>query len=642
MADIITSIEPGQYTTGQTLTVKFPPGTRKAIVTRTDKAPVLTEVLAYDVGPITPNPPPSQGGTGPVGPDVQRPFLVVTQDGRGNVVYDGGFPKFYNSELRVNGQWPAALPSTFSALTGASKYMYNAFNFCANPREVANGNRKVLLINNADKNYDYYILGSHFKPYPGQPAINELCGFRDTFDAISKIGNWEPTYYTYNGSMIDIPLTELQKYTHIVFISSQGGSEIPGAWRTTENFAAAVAAYRALGGGVIIITDHSSYNLTSVEDAMVRGDGFVPDANRLATKFDCYFSGNVDRVPMLVGEIRRQIGLPGPPATHPLLDNLSDDEYIYAGGSESVIFPKIYTDEEVPTDEDLVVQMSTAGTYYVNVLTQDTAGVIQMRPMRFVIIDPSDINISDNLGRLSGATTSTYKQMFDYTVDYSPGTPFSGNLYVNDVLVGYFRYVGQNDLRHYFFSGPGSNTPVKNNDVIKFKITYPFEWNVSTTIKIIDLEPVYSKSGQVSTFIKALRTVPNYVGLTDSVMYADAIRTGNLNYTAPTQRTLNTNFNWFQQMKRARLGFTNYQLAECNMYVPATPAVWEANKATAVNTVGSAVIVASTNDVYYYSEATIAWELHPVKANVLFGLGRTVKGQDGSYVINASNTTLIS
>lgn len=640
MAEIIASLTPGRYPTGQTLTVKFPPGTRKAIVTRTDKAPVLTEVLAYDTGPITPNPPPSQGGTGPIGPSIERPFLVVTQDGRGNVVYDGGFPKFYNLELKKGTpNWPSAPPTTFAELTGASKYLYNAFNFCANKRKIANGNRKVLFINNADKNYDYYMMGSHYNPYPGQGEVNGDYGFKDTFDALCNIGGWEPTYYVYTGSMIDLSYDELDKYTHIVFLSSWGSN---GVVRITDNFANNVALYRTAGNGVIIITDHTNFNFTSVEDALARGDGFVPDANKLAAKYDCYFSGNVDRLPVQVGEIRRQIGLPGPPENHPLLDNLSDSEYIFAGGSESVIFPKIYTDEVVPDDQDLVVNMTTAGTYYINVLVQLDSGDILTKPMRFVIIDPSTYVMRNSVQRDVGATDDTYKRVFDYSfVNTINGTEtLRGEILRDGIIQGYF-LLENNVMSNYPFSGAAIS--IGHTTVAGFNIMQPFEFLVKTTVQTVGRVDLYSKSGSISTFLGELTKQPMYQGISTRVAFDDIIRTGNNAYLPPAQRGRNTKYNWFEEMYRARACVDEgSSLAQCNMYVAPDPVSWTATKPP--SPIGAAAIIASTNEVYYFCESCLDWRLHIQKANDLFGLLRIVvdpySGQ--TWRINVANTTKVT
>jgi hypothetical protein len=60
-----------------------------------------------------------------------NPFIAVTQDGNGNVVYDGGFPKFYNSNAPVAGI-NASITMEFRATCtntdpNVNAYYYNAF-----------------------------------------------------------------------------------------------------------------------------------------------------------------------------------------------------------------------------------------------------------------------------------------------------------------------------------------------------------------------------------------------------------------------------------------------------------------------------------------------------------------------------------
>ncbi|MNO12985.1 hypothetical protein D3C76_26050 [compost metagenome] len=60
-----------------------------------------------------------------------NPFIAVTQDGNGNVVYDGGFPKFYNQYAPTQGI-NASISMEFRATCtgvapGVNAYYYNAF-----------------------------------------------------------------------------------------------------------------------------------------------------------------------------------------------------------------------------------------------------------------------------------------------------------------------------------------------------------------------------------------------------------------------------------------------------------------------------------------------------------------------------------
>lgn len=638
MAEIITSIEPGYYATGQKLTVKFPAGARRAIVTRTNKPPVLSEILAYDTGPIPP-------GTTPV----ERPFLAVTQDGRGNVVYDGGAPKFQNKVLYYNSgdAWPPTNPTTWDGLPPSWKYTYNAFAFIADKRKVAAGNRKILIVGNMTLEDDYDVKGSNYNPTPGQKPGNASEGFKDCFEAVAAAGNWTLTYLNLSDiNPMNVSAIELDKYVAVVFVSMK---DLPvGASNIAPAFSNALAYYRSTGSGIFIITDHGGGNYTSIEDALARSSVFLGDANRVAANFGCYFSGNVNRSPVLVSEIKRQIGLPGPPESHPLLNNLADDSYIYATLSESIVYPQLYTNEEVSVTEDLVVEMYAVGRYWVNVLVQMEDGTILTRPMMFNIVNNDSVFMYDNLSRECPATTNTYKKVFDYTVVYkdNPELTLGAEIIVDGFFQGYCRIgfsSGGNIFEYYPLSGLNTPIPARNGVPVGFNIYQPFEYKITTTLNIPDGAGVFALSGQVSTFLKALRTVPSLMSLTPKAAYDDVIRTGRYNYISPKQRNLNVSFNWFEEMRRARAPFSTDSLAECTLPIHATPAAWLTAKPTAKTTMGSAVLVASTNEVHYYCERCLDWLTHPQKADALFGLNRLVNANNtGVYwKINANNTTKV-
>lgn len=92
--DITVSNPPGYYANQVTVKIDWPADARKGIITFGDIPPVLSEVLASDKGPILP-----AGKPNSTTARVNRPFMAVTQDGAGNIVYDGGFPKYMNMHL---------------------------------------------------------------------------------------------------------------------------------------------------------------------------------------------------------------------------------------------------------------------------------------------------------------------------------------------------------------------------------------------------------------------------------------------------------------------------------------------------------------------------------------------------------------
>ncbi|WDS62179.1 virion structural protein [Pseudomonas phage D6] len=649
MAEIITSIDPGQYMGAQTLTVTFPANTRKVIITRDDRSPVLTEILAYDRGyllPIPSNPNPAIGE----GPIVDRPFLAVTQDGRGNVIYDGGFPKFYNSHIASanGGQWPATLPTTLAGLAPACRYLLNALSFIANPRKVAQGNRKILFLNNTVRTLQYNILKSYYHPDPLQNNAGGD-GFRDTFDAVCNIGGWIPTYIdcTSNGNtQLTVSLATMEQYAAVVYLASNGGSG-PSTSTIAESTASAISQYRNAGSGVAIITDHCSDNYTNLADAIARGGVFGHDATKVAKYFGAYFSGDVARSPVQVGEIRRQIGDPGPPEDHPLLAGMADTDYIFAGGSESLIVPELYPNDQVSPDQPWTLSMPTAGTYRANILVQLDDGTILTRPLKYIIINPSDVNLRDSFNNIVGNAYNTYMGSVEYNVDGTSATQvLLGKIEVDGVLGAFFRAtpngLGGWSTVYYPFGGVGSAVPIKNGQTMKFTVTDPFEYSISRVVTIPDPAPYLAESGSIPMFAKKIVTHPYFSGKTAAAAISDITNFVDKYYAKAKTLGSAIQSHWWRTMGKARIPFLASELNPANLRVYANAAAWTVGKPSFGN-VGDAVVVADTNTVYYWDDIPMVWKLHTAKANVILTQGRKVINTlDGSlWVVNASNTTKV-
>ncbi|MAP22273.1 MAG: hypothetical protein CL582_15190, partial [Alteromonadaceae bacterium] len=235
-----------------------------------------------------------------------NPFLAVTQDGKGNVVYDGGFPKFYNAK-----SLPAGTP--FSELNAQHKFLWNAVNFIANKQKVASGNKEVLLL--GDRTTDNYWVKS---------TIGN--GFKTTFTNVITTMGYNLTIKDANdyGGTIDVTLSELEQYCCVIFMSSLHTDQPKITQACINNF----LTYRQNGSGLFFITDHG--NVINDFDTAVNGSysGFFRTANAITVNFGAWFSGNYDRTSVNVGYLRNNYG------DHPLYSGLSDAENISAGGSE--------------------------------------------------------------------------------------------------------------------------------------------------------------------------------------------------------------------------------------------------------------------------------------------------------------------
>lgn len=79
MANVSVDVQPGHYLNSVSPTVTFGDNVKEVSINLNGTPPSISKYIAYDTL-VPPN-----------------PFIAVTQDGTGNVVYDGGFPKFYNN-----------------------------------------------------------------------------------------------------------------------------------------------------------------------------------------------------------------------------------------------------------------------------------------------------------------------------------------------------------------------------------------------------------------------------------------------------------------------------------------------------------------------------------------------------------------
>lgn len=633
MSEIITSIEPGYYPTAQTLTVTFPPNTRKAIYTTSDRPPVLSEVIAYDEGPIVAG-----------GPSVPRPFIAVTQDGRGNVIYDGGFPKFYNMRIyQFKNKWPE-LPYKFVDLPPQFKYLNNGLKFCANISKYAAGNRKVLLLGDV-KAGSYCTTTS--QRYPVEGVAQGDIGFKDSFEAIAEAGGWELTIKTSAdgpGGKIDYDLDYLEQFVAVIYMSSSAYGAPPAnanGYSGTPRFIQAMSLYRSAGSGIILITDHANANFTSAADALARNFYFVVNANSIATNFGAYFSGNVDRKNVTVGEIRRQLALNGGPGDHPLLAGMTDNEIIAAGASESLTEVEVFTNDEVDPLQPLVVDLSTPGIHRVNILVQMEDGSILTKPMLFIIRADGDILMTDAQGRTLADQTVTYKAGVDYSLKLAAtvSQQVTGKLEVNDILQGYFQ-VNNGVATYNLLAGPGSAAKVSSGDKVTLNILAPFEYPVSTTVTIPSGVEYFESSGTPGTFLKKIRQHPYFSGVTDErTIFRDLSRFSYQHFEAAKRLGPSAPLHYWRSIGTGRLGLTQSAYLALNLGIYADASDWTTN-GPVTGLTGDAVIIANNNDVRYWDNAARLWVMHPTKAAVLFGIDRVgINKRNGTkWIVKSTNT----
>jgi len=334
--------ETGTYSTKQVVNWQTSSAVEFVSFTINGLMPTLSQYVAYD----TLSPP--------------NPFIAVTQDGRGNVVYDGGFPKFYNIYAPAPG-------TPFNVLTGAFKYLYNALNFVSNKAKVNAGNRNVLILGDA-------IAA---EAYPVKSGANT--GFVTSFSNLFAIAGYNPIFKDradYGGAVLNPTAAELDGFCAVLLMSSDYTTT---SGRLTKEAVKALVAYRESGNGVIIITDHGPDLISADQAANAPYGGFFRTANQLTAEFGAYFTGNFDRTPINVGFLRRTYG------DHPLYAGMPDTDSVAAGPSESRVviqnYPR-YAPGQLP---QLVMDN---GCYLVQMLTKLKNGTIEINRVN-ICIDPA-------------------------------------------------------------------------------------------------------------------------------------------------------------------------------------------------------------------------------------------------------------
>lgn len=450
MATITPSVAPGSYLDHQTIKFNFSAGVMETALTKGNIPPSISKYIAYD----TLSPP--------------NPFIAVTQDGRGNVVYDGGFPKFYNGTV------PTPTPTTFAAMPAGHKFLYNAVNWVANASKVASGNKKVLILGDKDNSNGgdgYYYLKSTTAVRPD--------GFKSTFDYIMGLLGYTPTYktpedYGLSGDL-NPTLSEMEQYSLVILMSSHWLN--PGRALITPTAVNDMVTYRENGNGLIFITDHG-YILNSIDDVPNSSGAFFKTANAVVSRFGAYFSGDYNRVPVNVGFLRTNYG------DHPLYNGMGNGESISAGESESkvvVTITQTYPPASLPT-----VTTNQTGLNIYNVLALDNAGgfttgryVYNIQGSEFIFVDSKDSN--GNTQTNAGVWVDNYGRFkVDVRADASTLGTVWGEILHNNQRVGDF-YADGSGRKSLLYADPYARAAV--GDTIEVKVVSPFGYSKTFTVQ---------------------------------------------------------------------------------------------------------------------------------------------------------------
>lgn len=461
----VESDQPGTYPVSATAVWDYYGNVDKVVLTINDIAPAISEYIAYDNA----NPP--------------NPFIAVTQDGKGNVAYDGGFPKIYNQNAPAVGTIYEQLSSTF-------KYFCNVLNFIANKEKTDNGNRNILILGDRVGN-EYSIKGTN------------IADFHTTLERLAFAGNWTFTYKDtsdYAGGLLNTDFIELENYVAVVLVSSNYvGSRI------TNNCVTDLVEFRKQGNGLFLISDDGPF-LNTLEAATLNDTGFFATANKVAVNFGAWFSGLYNRTPVNVGYIRNNYG------DHPLYNGLSNSDSIAAGPSESRIF---VNEDIVPMNpEDYQSTTFTEeGINTINFLIISDTGEMAIFNYTYVIgntiviIEFTDYEGNPIRGNIDLGIDNKITVDVKVYGGQTSGT-LMGDILLNEVKIGELFWSDSEGSKTVWYDGSNINLKINNGDVLKGTLTQPFTFD--ETIDFTRIQPRINDDIDQATIINKLREfLPN-------------------------------------------------------------------------------------------------------------------------------------
>lgn len=422
--------QPSVYSSAKQISATVSDDVAEVLYTTDGTSPSLAKYLAYD-NKTPPN-----------------PFIAVVEDGKGNVLFDGGFPKWYNA------RWDSSA-SVFSDLDARFKYLCNALEYIANPDKISQGNKNILIVGDTDKGSNYSVAGT------------EGTSFKTTFAGACNIMGFTPTFKTKSdyGGQLDMDYSELNQYCALIVMSSTSTS----ARLITEGCVNDILISREQGNGILMVTDHGA-SVPSLDAAKNSTySGFFRTANYIATNLGAYFTGDVNRVPVNVGFLRSEYG------THPLWNNISDSEDIYAGGSESsVVVPAT---SPFPPTSIPPINLSTDGYHTYRYLMRLNDGSIVTESYTYGLNVSELVEVYDSGGvPVSKLGPTNYRQI-EYDFNVIPGSlgSLSGLIKRNNSVVGEFTHDG-NEFNVVHYSYDGLTPYVNTGDTIVIQITDPLEY----------------------------------------------------------------------------------------------------------------------------------------------------------------------
>lgn len=429
---LVLSPEPGIYSGSSiVLNIDKTSDVTEYMVSTNGIPPVLAKYIAYDN--LSP----------------KNPFIATVEDGLGNILLDGGFPKWYNNGCNTG--W-----TTYASLSPSFKYLYDAIDFISNKTKVGTGNKNILVLGDQEPSQAYSV-----KSTTGD-------GFKNSIDKVCAIKGYIPTYRTlsdYAGGVLNSSYGELDQYCCILFFSTN----FTNAKLITDTCIQSLIAYRENGNGIFFITDHGDRVLTSISEAINTDNaGFYRTANFVVANFGCYFAGNYDRSPVNVGYLRSTYG------NHVLWQNLADSDYIHAGGSESKVcittYP-IYTGLHTET-------ITTNGYHSIKFLLKYADGNLRSINYTYGLNVPEVIYFLDSNNSViatSSKDTFLKRQPANFRVDYTSDA--TGLIKFNGTPIGTFVFKKATGVTtKNLYPGVSNNLKIRNSELLSIQMITPITY----------------------------------------------------------------------------------------------------------------------------------------------------------------------
>ncbi len=422
-----------------------------------------------------------------------RDIYIVDRDGDVKTVL------FRNKIDLVDQSTPETILSGFTELSNtlydprpfynaSYKYLYNAILWTANPKKIAAGNRKILILGDASIGASYAVRSTGGS------------GFFTSFTRLCEGIGYEPTFKDagmYSGGYIDETLASLDEYACVLFMSSVHAATA----YITDSCTQAMLTFREQGNGIIFITDHGPV-ISNVANAYppIDGAGFFVTANKVIVNFGAFFTGNYNRSPVNVGFLRNTYG------DHPLYDGMDDSESIFAGGSESRVQVAIY-DSLPPTS----IAPFTVGNGQTNIQVTATlksgeivTGKVTYNVVSFKVVFTDGEQVKDN-GQVFdvGAKNQT---LVNIAIQGTLAVNASGTLYKNGSRIGRMSYTPTGGVTHLWDDNRDGQVKVQNGDLIAVVLDAPVSISGGVTVK--RFQP--SKFLSIKNMANAMTTLRTY------------------------------------------------------------------------------------------------------------------------------------